>query len=288
MIIYRLEFIRLDTQSTKKSALWKHCPTCNIVKNHGNSYDGLNFKSNLPTLPVRVGLYTSLLLVHVHVCCIQNIAVKIVTSTLYTKYEILFCFLSSNVVYGRKAQDIRICACPGRDRTNEENAEAKRRSSQPAATTVISQTTSVTPPPTPQVSEAPHTPPEEPTTSTGETSQGQIPKLTKKRCKCGVPCTIPKGKGCSIKQLAVSLLSLDEMLVHCRLLPAPTPSLPLPPDRLIFAVAVSYSCMHKVLLCHSGYYTPPIIIFCCLLFYAFVERDFDVKMRTLAIPKQSQ
>lgn len=122
------------------------------------------------------------------------------------------------MVLGRKAQDIRICACPGRDRTIEENAEAKRRSNQPAATSVISETTNVTPPPTPQehVSSAPHTPPEEPTTSTGETSHVQIPKLTKKRCKCGVPCTIPKGKGCNVKRLGVPLLSLDGMLVNCR------------------------------------------------------------------------
>lgn len=99
------------------------------------------------------------------------------------------------MVFGRKAQDIRICACPGRDRTIEETAEAKRRSNLPEATSVISQTTSVTPPLTPQVSSAPHSPPDEPTTSAGETSRAQIPKLTKKRCKCGVPCTIPKGKG---------------------------------------------------------------------------------------------
>ena len=99
------------------------------------------------------------------------------------------------MVFGRKAQDIRICACPGRDRTIEETAEAKRRSNLLEATSVISQTTSVTPPLTPQVSSAPHSPPDEPTTSAGETSRAQIPKLTKKRCKCGVPCTIPKGKG---------------------------------------------------------------------------------------------
>ena len=110
-------------------------------------------------------------------------------------YSVLPSFFFSNVVLGRKAQDIRICACPGRDRTIEETAEAKRRSNQPAAASVVSQTTTVTPPPTAQVSSVPHTHPEEPTTSAGETSLAQIPKLTKKRCKCGVPCTIPKGKG---------------------------------------------------------------------------------------------
>ena len=142
-------------------------------------------------------------------------------------YTVCFpAFFFSNVVLGRKAQDIRICACPGRDRTIEETAEAKRRSTQPAATSVISQTTAVTPPLTPQALSAPHTPPEEPTTSNGETSHAQIPKLTKKRCKCGVPCTIPKGKGWSLKWLGVPLLFLDGMLVLCRLQSASAPSIP--------------------------------------------------------------
>ena len=64
---------------------------------------------------------------------------------------------------------------------------------QPVSTSSLTET----PPTTPQTSTAPQTPPQEPSTSTGtdDTSQNaQVPKLTKKRCKFGVPCTIPKGK----------------------------------------------------------------------------------------------
>lgn len=116
-------------------------------------------------------------------------------------------FINSNTVVGRKAQNIRICACPGRDRTNEEIAEAKKQSRNtvvPVMPVIDHQTQLVstsslteTPPTTPQTSTAPQTPPQEPSTSTGtdDTSQNaQVPKLTKKRCKFGVPCTIPKGK----------------------------------------------------------------------------------------------
>lgn len=85
-----------------------------------------------------------------------------------------------------------------------------------------------TPPTTPQTSTAPQTPPQEPSTSTGtdDTSQNaQVPKLTKKRCKFGVPCTIPKGKffliqGVDAEQwFTVLLLPLEQVLVHCGLHP---------------------------------------------------------------------
>ena len=102
---------------------------------------------------------------------------------------------------GRKVQNIRICACPGRDRTNTEIAEAKKQSRNTAVPAVDppnqpvrTSTPNVTPPPTPQMSTAPQTPPQEPTTSTATEEPVQIPKLTKKRCKFGVPYTIPKGK----------------------------------------------------------------------------------------------
>lgn len=147
-------------------------------------------------------------------------------------------FINSNTVVGRKAQNIRICACPGRDRTNEEIAEAKKQSRNtvvPVMPVIDHQTQLVstsslteTPPTTPQTSTAPQTPPQEPSTSTGtdDTSQNaQVPKLTKKRCKFGVPCTIPKGKffliqGVDAEQwFTVLLLPLEQVLVHCGLHP---------------------------------------------------------------------
>ncbi|XP_078373715.1 cellular tumor antigen p53-like isoform X2 [Oculina patagonica] len=127
---------------------------------------------------------------------------------------VVFTLEYNNMVLGRKAQDIRICACPGRDRGIEENAEAKRQSNQPAATAANPQTPNVTPPPTPQISSTPRTPPpEEPTTSTGaeETNHVQVPKLTKKRCKCGVPCTFPKAHSIMSSGFEVRSLSANRM-----------------------------------------------------------------------------
>lgn len=107
---------------------------------------------------------------------------------------VIFTLEQNNTVVGRKAQNIRICACPGRDRTNEEIAEAKKQSRNtvvPVMPVIDHQTQLVstsslteTPPTTPQTSTAPQTPPQEPSTSTGtdDTSQNaQVPKLTKKR-----------------------------------------------------------------------------------------------------------
>ncbi|KAJ7393406.1 Tumor protein 63 [Desmophyllum pertusum] len=105
---------------------------------------------------------------------------------------VIFTLEYDNMVLGRKAQNVRICACPGRDRTNEEIAETKRqakssinRAAPSADPQVQTSTPNETPPPTPQASAAPHTPPERATTSTGAeetgTSQVQVPKLTKKR-----------------------------------------------------------------------------------------------------------
>ena len=96
---------------------------------------------------------------------------------------------------------------------------------QPVSTSSLTET----PPTTPQTSTAPQTPPQEPSTSTGtdDTSQnGQVPKLTKKRCKFGVPCTIQKGKFFLIQEVdaeqwfTVLLLPLEQVLAHCGLHPS--------------------------------------------------------------------
>ncbi|XP_022799560.1 cellular tumor antigen p53-like isoform X3 [Stylophora pistillata] len=104
---------------------------------------------------------------------------------------VIFTLEQNNIVVGRKAQNIRICACPGRDRTNEEIADAKKQSRNAAVSAIDPQpqpvstsSPNVTPPPTPQASPAPQTSPQEPSTSTAadDASQNvQVPKLTKKR-----------------------------------------------------------------------------------------------------------
>lgn len=108
---------------------------------------------------------------------------------------VIFTLECGNQVLGRKALNIRVCACPGRDRTSEEKTESKKRSnnnnclvsqvdaqgSQPERTS----TPNTTPPSTPQVSSSssgPHTPPppaEEPSASTSDGKQ--MPRLVKKR-----------------------------------------------------------------------------------------------------------
>jgi len=99
---------------------------------------------------------------------------------------VIFTLECVNQVLGRKVQNIRICACPGRDRGIEENSEKKKHSVGSIAASaepVPTSTPNTTPPPTPQASSAPCTPPEQPSTSTGteESSKTQVPKLTKKR-----------------------------------------------------------------------------------------------------------
>lgn len=111
---------------------------------------------------------------------------------------VIFTLEYGNQVLGRKAQNIRICACPGRDRGIEETAESKKRvamnnnsmlrtTTEPQDNQVVcTSTPNTTPPPTLQESSssAPRTPPAvEPTASTsgGKTSDKPLPKLTKKR-----------------------------------------------------------------------------------------------------------
>lgn len=105
---------------------------------------------------------------------------------------VIFTLEYGNRVVGRKAQNVRICACPGRDRGIEENAEAKRRerdptfnSSEAQVQPIRTSTPNMTPPPTPQVISAPHSPPAEgPSTSAGsreEANKAPVPKLSKKR-----------------------------------------------------------------------------------------------------------
>ena len=91
---------------------------------------------------------------------------------------------SCGQVCGRKVVNVRICACPGRDRINEEIAETKRRNPSHG------DDDPGTPPVDPldvSIDDAqpvsPKSPAEEASTSRDAEALAHAPRLTKKRCK---------------------------------------------------------------------------------------------------------